>query len=937
MSQNPSSAYAKARDIILSAAKHDADRLDLNVYHLDTLPPEIAQLRDLKVLDLSVNDLVYLPPEIGALTELRILHLQVNRLTSLPSELGLLTNLERLDLSHNSLSSLPLEIGQLSALKNLLLYNNRFEELPPPILNLANLEALWLGDNKLSSLPENIRTLTLLQSLGLDNNQIEQLPRQLGMLRETLVLNLNNNPLAEPLPSLVEQGVPKLFAYLRSLDDGEPQYEAKVLLVGEGNVGKSCLVAALRGEPFVKNRPTTHGIELDRLSLPHPKLNERELTLNSWDFGGQEVYRITHQFFFSRRALYLLVWRPREGQEENAIEAWLKRIRLRVGADARIIIAATHCKERSPELDFAGLKRIFGDMLVGNYLVDNEDDTGIDELREAIAREAAKLPQMGELISSRWMAARAEIQSFSHENPQIAWDTFWEVCKGHGLDDLEINTLASLLHDLGHIIHYGEDEGLRDIVVLQPEWLTKAISYVLADEATAAAGGIIEHSRLKDVWQNDDSADSYPVTYHPYFLRLMEKFDVSYRLADEDASLVGQLVPYERPALPWDSGSSLSDSRSLSLVCSMSDAAPGLVAWLTVRNHRFSAGLHWRRGVFFVHREWASEAIFELTDERHLALTVRAPSPDSFFSILRDSLEDLIKRRWEGLSYELLVPCPGTLEEGIACPGQFKFKSLMRCREQGKESMDCPDCTQPRDVGLLLTGFAPPSFPLKQGLLTVQDRLADVMAGLERVESVTAESAIQIRSVLKAVSEEITDCPRLFTLQAITSEKGRLSARLWRDHYRLTLWCEAPGHEHSWPQGTYEFSRTKDWLRSVAPYVALISTTLRVAVPVSGAVMGTLLNEEQLKGVQKEVELMKALVAGLSEVREEERVTIEGRSGLTRAEGAGLRAFRILLLEEDKTRQFGGLRRIRSSSGDFLWVCTDHYTEYDPGLPSLPK
>ncbi|MCA1707365.1 MAG: hypothetical protein LC808_30500, partial [Actinobacteria bacterium] len=40
------------------------------------------------------------------------------------------------------------------------------------------------------------------------------------------------------------------------------QFEAKVLLVGDGNVGKTSLVASLRGTPFVADRETTHGIEI---------------------------------------------------------------------------------------------------------------------------------------------------------------------------------------------------------------------------------------------------------------------------------------------------------------------------------------------------------------------------------------------------------------------------------------------------------------------------------------------------------------------------------------------------------------------------------------------------------------------------------------------------------------------------------------------------
>lgn len=57
---------------------------------------------------------------------------------------------------------------------------------------------------------------------------------------------------------------------------------------------------------------------------------------------------------------------------------------------------------------------------------------------------------------------------------------------------------------------------------------------------------------------------------------------------------------------------------------------------------------------------------------------------------------------------------------------------------------------------------------------------------------------------------------------------------------------------------------------------------------------------------------------------------------ITAAQGAALRALRIIILEHDHMRRFGGLQRVQAPSGDFLWVCPHHYVEYDPGLPSLP-
>ena len=63
-------------------------------------------------------------------------------------------------------------------------------------------------------------------------------------------------------------------------------------------MGKSSLLGALRDDPWVDKRDTTHGIEIKPVPLGHPA-EPVEMTLNGWDFGGQPVYRPTHQLFFS--------------------------------------------------------------------------------------------------------------------------------------------------------------------------------------------------------------------------------------------------------------------------------------------------------------------------------------------------------------------------------------------------------------------------------------------------------------------------------------------------------------------------------------------------------------------------------------------------------------------------------------------------------------
>ena len=541
-----------------------------------------------------------------------------------------------------------------------------------------------------------------------------------------------------------------------------------MLLVGEGEVGKSSLIAALGRAAFEKDRDSTHGIEIRPLYFDHPGLDV-EMLLNAWDFGGQEVYRITHQFFFTERAIYLVVWKPRQGQDENAIEEWCRRISLRVGGDAKILVVATHATQLVPELDYPSLQTHFGEMLVGNHAVDNEDGSGIDELRADIALHASKLPQMGESISASWQSARAELLELPEA--QITYERLGEICSGHGLDARATRALARMLHNLGLVIYYDEDDGLRDIVVLQPEWLTKASSYVLEDRPTRDSKGVLDHRRLAEIWDTE-ALGGYEPRDHPYFLRLMEKFDVSYRIPETQQSLVGQLVPYERPEVQWSSDDR---ARSLTLRCRLSEPVDGLVGWLTVRHHRFSVGVHWRRGVVLEHDAWGAQALLEMVDPRQLELTVAAPSPGGFFSILLDGIEHLIHERWEGLTYELLVPCEGDVEDGSPCPESFKYRLLVRDREEGDVEARCPECRERFDISELLTGFAPAHTPVNVELRTVIERIDALGAD---IQARTSEIAKHVRLVLRAVNEEVTDCPRLFTLVPTTA-KGAKALKFW--------------------------------------------------------------------------------------------------------------------------------------------------------------
>src|SRR5207244_3843372 len=116
--------------------------------------------------------------------------------------------------------------------------------------------------------------------------------------------------------------------------------------------------------------------------------------------------------------------------------------------------------------------------------------------------------------------------------PYLSYADFEAVVSRVGLDKMSAAAFARNSHELGHLVHYGEDPSLADLVVLRPDWLSRAISRVLEDRTTAEASGLVRHEHLAQLWGTPGSPDgyAYPSHMHAALLRLMERFDISYRV-----------------------------------------------------------------------------------------------------------------------------------------------------------------------------------------------------------------------------------------------------------------------------------------------------------------------------------------------------------------------------------------------------------------------
>lgn len=100
---------------------------------------------------------------------------------------------------------------------------------------------------------------------------------------------------------------------------------AKVVLLGEGAVGKTSLAYRLIEDKYVvKDR--THGMNVWPLALPLPPDTTLDREALLWDLAGQEDYRLIHRLFLDETALALLLINPQKDDPFAETGDWLKAL-----------------------------------------------------------------------------------------------------------------------------------------------------------------------------------------------------------------------------------------------------------------------------------------------------------------------------------------------------------------------------------------------------------------------------------------------------------------------------------------------------------------------------------------------------------------------------------------------------------------------------------
>lgn len=664
------------------------ENLIFNYNDVDNFPTNLDNLSSLSHLNASSNNITILPDSITKLIKLKDIRANGNKIKLIPKNIGELRELKSINLAGNDISEIPDSICHLQELKVIILDSNNISEINSNIEALHNLTLLSLSNNSIKTIPNFIKDLKGLEQLFLNENLITDVPSWITKLKKPLIwknnrsdpgsndgINLYGNPIENPPIEIMSEGHAAVVNYFESFINKRPEeivrlYEGKLLIVGEGDVGKTYLTNRLiHGE--IPSGETTRGIDIHEWVINTK--NIKNFRINLWDFAGQAICHATHQFFLTSRSLYLFIWEARSDQDIVNFDYWLNIIKL-LSNGSPVLVVMNKSDVRFKSIDQAAIQKEFPNV-IGFHNISAKTGAGVAELRERIYDQMEALPMIGKKLIKKWVDIRKNLESM-HGYNYISYTDYVNICKSYSLTKEQADNLARYYHDLGVVLHFNENPILDKIVILNPEWATDAVYTVVDNNKIQEENGAVNFRQLETIWCD------YEPSSHIFLIELMKKFEICFELENKKDFIIPELLHPTKLRFEWDVDNNLCFEYKYSFM------PAGIITRFTVRQHEIIYNsIYWRNGVCI---EWDSSKALVVSDpfSKTISIKITGENKKELLAIIRRDIQS-IHQSLNNPKHDEMIPCICD-DCKKDSSGSFHFYSkIQKLKSNRKKTIQC--------------------------------------------------------------------------------------------------------------------------------------------------------------------------------------------------------------------------------------------------------
>lgn len=302
-------------------------------------------------------------------------------------------------------------------------------------------------------------------------------------------------------------------------------------------------------------------IEVDEFEVNHPSIpNNEHLLFITYDFGGEEYYQATHQFFLSPQSMYILVFdllRPEE--EFSQVSFWLHLINERA-PDSPVILVGTHCDDKKCNRAYieATMRSIFERVKTWDrfpeaywFSVDTFTGTNMKEFLKTLVEITLQQPNVNVKTPESFLQLENKVMAIKETKPLppvMLRDILNKLAKESGVPDIDVVAALEYLFSIGVAVYFNDSQHkLDNLVVLGRRWLVDFWVPVmkLRNSESLAHPAVVKPAELKALWK----APKYPADVHQFFLGLLLKFELALPLENGEDLFIPYMLPTSPPDL----------------------------------------------------------------------------------------------------------------------------------------------------------------------------------------------------------------------------------------------------------------------------------------------------------------------------------------------------------------------------------------------------
>jgi len=565
-----------------------------------------------------------------------------------------------------------------------------------------------------------------LQSLNLSSTKVYDLSPLIPLFKKGIKVSLektgkgillNGCPIITPPSEIVEQGNEAILRYFAQGEVGYNKlYEAKLIIVGEPGAGKTTLMKKLIDENYIlkPEEQSTIGVDVhESWVFDYVKDKQIGFKANIWDFGGQVIQYMTHQFFLTPRSLYILVADDRK--QHSNFPYWFRVIDLlgksEDGQHSPILVILNENNNSAiTNFDINRYGIQYPHLNITKHEVNLAvNDMRFFEMRDKIQDMMSRLHHIGSQLPQNWISIRERLKLRSLKDNHISVSEYFKICAENEINDESYCLdLSRYLHDIGVILHFQDDNsGLRDFIILNPEWAVDAVYSVLSNNTVKNNKGCFNRNFVFDLWEQK----GYNYIERGHLLNLMSKdnFEICYRTSDKNNGeyIAPQLLENVKPEYEWDNSGGLKFRYQYPFM------PPGILTRLIVRLSEYildenGNSIVWEKGVVISKDDCKAQIIEDETiDEGLKVIDIEVighiAEKKYVLRLIREEVEAIHKKSFTNLTFDRLVSCTCDKCTVNEIPYFHRYSVLENFMKIGTPSQ-CQLSGDSISVGVLLEG-----------------------------------------------------------------------------------------------------------------------------------------------------------------------------------------------------------------------------------------